>query len=113
MKKYYGHKDFYKLLEEEKQLHNDKNYQYASGDDPLGNFRRVGQLCHKILNNPNVPDELKVAMVNMAKQIDGVYDIIGEGKKNTIESVEDKFRDISVYSKICIILYRERKRKSK
>jgi len=107
MKKYYGHPDFYKLINEEIELHNKKNYQYASKEDPLGNFKRVGILCHKLLNNPNVPDNLKVGMVFMAKQIDAVYDIIGEGKQNTIESVEDKFRDISVYSKINNIMYRE------
>lgn len=34
-------------------------------------------------------------------------DNIGEGKQNTIESVEDKFKDIGVYEKICTILYRK------
>jgi len=108
MKKYYGHPDFYKLINEEIELHNKKNYQYASDKDPLGNFDRVGILCHKIMLNPDIPDNLKIGMVQMAKQIDAVYDIIGEGKQNTIESVEDKFRDISVYSKINNIMYRER-----
>ena len=111
MKKYHGHPDFYKLIEEEKKLHSDKNYQYANAKEPLSNFRRVGQLCHKVMLNPNVSDDLKVAMVNMAKQVDAVYDIVGESKKNTIESLEDKFRDISIYSKLCIILNKERMRK--
>ena len=108
--KYHGHPDFYKLTEGEIELHNKKNYQYASDKDPLGNFRRVGVLCHKVLNNPNIPDNIKIGMVLMAKQIDAVYDIIGEGKQNTVESVEDKFRDISVYSKINHIMYREQKK---
>jgi len=106
--KYHGHPLFYQLTNEEIELHNKKNYQYASDKDPLGNFNRVGILCHKVMLNPNVPDNLKVGMVQMAKQIDAVYDIIGEGKQNTVESVEDKFRDISVYSKINNIMYRER-----
>jgi len=106
-KKYYGHPLFYKLTEQDIEVHNKKNYQYASEKDPLGNFKRVGRLCHKILNNPNVPDDLKVSMVFMAKQIDAVYDIIGEGKTNTVEAVEDKFRDISVYAKINNIIYQE------
>ena len=63
------------------------------------------------MHNPNIPDNLKVGMVQMAKQIDAVYDIIGEGKQNTVESVEDKFRDISVYSKINNIMYREQLKK--
>ncbi|MFA4959879.1 MAG: hypothetical protein WC535_08345 [Candidatus Cloacimonas sp.] len=106
-KKYYGHPDFYKMTQEEIALHNAKNYQYASSENPLGNFKRVGVLCHKILNNPDVPDCLKVGMVFMAKQIDAVYDIIGEGKTDIVEQVEDKFRDISVYSKINCIMYKE------
>ena len=111
MRKYHGHPMFYKLLEKEKELHSEKNYQYANKEEPLSNFRRVGQLCHKVMLNPNVSDDLKVAMVNMAKQIDAVYDIVGESKKNTIESLEDKFRDISIYSKLCIILNKEKMRK--
>ena len=111
MKKYHGHPSFYKLIEEEKRLHSDKNYQYANKEEPLSNFRRVGQLCHKLMLNPNVSDDLKVAMVNMAKQVDAVYDIVGESKEDTIESLEDKFRDISIYSKLCIILNKERMRK--
>ena len=85
MKKYHGHPSFYKLIEEEKRLHSDKNYQYANKEEPLSNFRRVGQLCHKLMLNPNVSDDLKVAMVNMAKQV--------------------------VYSKLCIILNKEKMRK--
>jgi len=108
--KYHGHPDFYKLTEEEIELHNKKNYQYASAKDPLGNFNRVGVLCRKVMLNPDIPDNLKIGMVLMAKQIDAVYDIIGEGKQNTVESVEDKFRDISVYSKINHIMYREQKK---
>lgn len=109
-KQYHGHPDFYKMTQEEIELHNAKNYQYASSDDPLGNFKRVGILCHKVLNNPDVPDYLKVGMVFMAKQIDAVYDMIGEGKTDTIEQIDDKFRDVSVYSKINNIMHKEWKK---
>ena len=107
MKKFYGHPMFYKLTEEEKQLHSDKNYQYANTEEPLGNFNRTAQLTSKLFKD-EINKPLAVAMVQMSKQIDAVYDMVGENKQNTIESIEDKFRDISVYSKLCIILNREK-----
>ena len=102
-----GHPDFYKLTDEEIELHNKKNYQYANQSDPLGNFKRTAKLTKKLFKDGiNIP--LAVAMVLMSKQVDAVYDMVGENKENTIESIEDKFRDISVYSKLCIILGREK-----
>jgi len=105
----HGHPDFYKILDELKELHNKKNYQYASNKEPLGNFNRVGKLCHKVMLNPNISDNLKVGMVQMAKQIDAVYDMVGENKIGTVEAVEDKLKDIAVYAIIVMILYKENK----
>ena len=107
MKKYHGHPDFYKLVKEEIELHNKKNYQYANTKDPLGNFKRTARLADKLIKD-GINKPLAVAMILMSKQIDAVYDIVGESKKNTIEGLEDKFRDISVYSKLCIILNKEK-----
>jgi len=108
MKKFYGHPMFYELIEKEKQLHSDKNYQYANIEEPLGNFSRTAQLTSKLFKD-GINKPLAVAMVLMSKQIDAVYDMVGENKQNTIESIEDKFRDISIYAKLCIILHREEK----
>ena len=106
MKKY-GHPDFYKLTKQEEELHSKKNYQYANKKDPLGNFKRSSRLASKLIKD-DINKPLAMAMILMAKQIDAVYDIVGESKKNTIESLEDKFRDISIYSKLCIILNKEK-----
>ena len=115
--KHYGHPDFYKIMDELKEkhvhkimdelkeLHSKKNYQYANQDSPLGNFDRVSHLCRKIIKN-GIKKPLAIALINMAKQIDAVYDIVGESKTNTIESLEDKLKDMAVYSVISIILLR-------
>ncbi len=105
--KYYGHPEFYKIVERLKQLHSDKNFQYASKENPLGNFIRTSNLASKLLKD-NINKPLAMAMAFMAKQIDAVYDIVGENKENTVENIEGKFEDIAVYSILCIILYRER-----
>lgn len=101
MKKH-GHPQYYKLLEELAELHSKKNATYADDKNPLGNFYRSSKLAEKLYKPTNKP--LAQAMALMAKQIDAVYDIVGEDKTNLCETLEDKFKDIAVYSLLCIIL---------
>jgi len=110
--KYYGHPKFYKIVEELKKLHSQKNFQYATAENPLGNFERVGRLVQKLFK-PHVPKDLGAAMIMMGKQIDAVYEVVGEGKVGTIEHLYDKFKDIAVYSIICMILIEEGKSDTK
>jgi len=108
-KKYYGHKDFYKIIDQIKELHSEKNKQYATTDDPLGNFRRASALCGKLLN-PDIDNKpLAYALILMSKQVDGVYEMLGESKEGTVEEIEDKLMDIACYSILSIILRREGK----
>ena len=108
MKKFYGHPDFYKIIDELKELHSKKNYQYANLENPLGNFDRVSRLCSKLLKD-NINKPLAIALINMAKQVDAVYDMVGEGKTDTVENIEDKLKDIAVYAVISIILLKKEK----
>jgi len=108
-KKYYGHPDFYIILNELRELHSRKNKQYASNTDPLGNFRRCGNMASKLFKE-GVPTDLAICLCYMSKQIDGVFEIVGESKKNTVDSLKDKLEDIAVYSIIAIILSREGKK---
>jgi len=101
--KQYGHPEFYKILKELAELHSKKNYQYASSDDPLGNFKRTGKLASKLFKS-EINKPLAMALCYVSKQIDGVYEMVGESKKDTIEELEDKLKDIAVYSILCIIL---------
>lgn len=107
MKNYYGHPDFYKIVDELKELHSEKNRQYATSDHPLANFDRTGQMIKKFLK-PNINPSLASCLCLVSKQIDGVYEIVGEAKENTVDSLEDKLRDIAVYSIIAMIINREK-----
>jgi hypothetical protein len=101
-----GHPDFYKILDEMKALYSAKHYQYATDADPMINFRSCGSLAAKLIK-PGVNQTLAAALLLMSKQIVGVYEIVGEGKTNTIESLQDKLRDIGIYSVILQILVAE------
>lgn len=105
-KRKYGHPAFYKALEDIANLHEEKNRQYATPEDPLGNFRRTGQITCKMLK-PGIDPTLASCLSFMSKQVDGVYELFGEMKENTIDSLEDKLQDITVYSVIALILVRE------
>ncbi len=103
---YFGHPRFYEIMEELKRLHSDKNKQYASKGDPLSNFRRTGQMISKMLK-PGINPTLASALSLVSKQIDAIYDIVGEGKEGTVESLRDKLRDVAVYSVIAMVIIEE------
>jgi hypothetical protein len=105
-KQVHGHPMFYRLCEEEAQLHAIKNQDYTKGGDPLGNFKRVssdleqwGIACPPYL----------VAFIYMMKQVDAVGNMFGQGYEGSVEGIEDRLRDISVYAKLATILYKETK----
>src|SRR6266705_3567642 len=84
-----GHPQFYEILEELKNLYSAKHYQYATDADTMINFRLCGKLMHKLFK-PGINPTIAAALTLMSKQIVGVYEIVGEGKTNTIESLQDK-----------------------
>jgi len=102
----FGHPMFHQIVEEIRDLHEKKNKQYATTDDPLGNFRRTGQIIAKMLK-PGIDPGLASCLAFMSKQVDGVYEMFGESKTGTCEQIEDKLLDIAVYAIIGMILVRE------
>ena len=104
-----GHPKFYQILEELAELHNSKNAQYASIKNPLGNFKRGSKIVDKLLNPAVKNKPLAYASTLASKQIDGVMEIVGEGKENTPDSLKEKLYDIAVYSVIAVILSEEKK----
>jgi len=104
-KVFYGHPKFYKILRELAELHSKKNYQYATMGNPLGNFQRCGAMTAKILKPEN--KALAICLAYMSKQVDGVFEMLGEAKEGTVEEVKDKLMDIAVYATIAIILEEE------
>ena len=111
-KPYYGHPMFYKIVDELKDLHSEKNRQYATKGNPLVNFERTGKMISKFLH-PGVNPTLASCLSLMSKQVDGIYEIVGESKANTIDSLEDKLKDVAVYSIIAMIILAEAREKAK
>jgi hypothetical protein len=105
-KRIYGHPRFYAIVQELADLHEGKNRQYATPEDPLGNFKRTGKIISKMIK-PGLDPTLASCLAFMSKQVDGVYEIFGEDKLDTIDSLEDKLRDIAIYSVIGLILVEE------
>lgn len=108
----YGHPMFYEIVNEIRDLHERKNKQYATQDDPLGNFRRTGNIIAKMLK-PGLDPKLSSCLAFMSKQVDGVYEMFGEAKTDTPDQLEDKLLDIAVYSIIAMIIIREARRQEK
>lgn len=111
-KPYYGHPMFYRIVEELKDLHSEKNRQYATKGNPLGNFERTGKMISKFLHK-GVNPALASCLSLMSKQVDGIYEIVGESKANTIDSLEDKLKDVAVYSILAMIILAEAREKEK
>jgi hypothetical protein len=105
-KEFHGHPLFHKIVDELKELHSEKNRQYATVESPLANFSRTGRMIAKFLK-PGINPALASCLSLMSKQVDGVYEIVGECKQNTADSLEDKLRDTCVYSILAIIILRE------
>lgn len=106
-KQYHGHPKFYEILKELADLHDKKNAQYATQSNPLANFKRCALLESKLFKDSIKNKPLAVALSFMAKQVDAVYEMVGESKENTPDSIKEKLMDISVYSIIAIILIEE------
>ena len=105
-RKRYGHPLFYKVCEELMELHSKKNYQYATIDNPLGNFNRCGEM-NKVLFKEDVNPYIATILIYMSKQWDGLLQIVGLGKTEICDQLEDKAFDLACYAIIMIIKLRE------
>uniref|UniRef100_A0A6H2A4I8 Uncharacterized protein n=1 Tax=viral metagenome TaxID=1070528 RepID=A0A6H2A4I8_9ZZZZ len=100
-----GHSSFIPICIEEMELHSRKNYDYAHGGNPLGNFYRVAEWLgqySEFLKHPMV-----IALIYAAKQIDDVLWMISQGYEGQVEGIESRLGDVSVYSKLARILHKE------
>lgn len=101
------------IVAELRDLHAKKRAQYGSDTEPFGNFERASESIKKLLTVQG--DKWRrmeaYALTLMSKQWDAVIDIIAEGKTELCEELEDKFRDLAVYSIICISMERNRNAK--
>lgn len=94
----HGHPDFYKILDELRNLHSRKNRDY-SGNDPLSNLR----MCER----GGIP-AWKGVIVRLTDKISRLLSFMQrESYEVKDESLEDTLRDAAIYSILAIILYRE------
>ena len=100
---------FNEIIDELVALRNKKNVDYATNDDPNGNFKRVAMMAAPLLN-PAIPENLRptvIAIIYELKQTDGVIEMISKNKVGKAESILDKFNDKAVYSVIERMCYEE------
>jgi hypothetical protein len=101
----YGHVDFIPMTVKEIALHSKKNYDYAHGGDPLGNFVRVSKILQMYPGLTLTPPV--VALVYAMKQVDAVLWQLSQGYEGQVEGIQDKAQDIHVYIKLFRILMEE------
>lgn len=102
-----GDPKFYKILEEIGILHDNKNKDYATSEDPLQNFRRVAMWCRKYNLITKGNELVKVALIYFLKQLDAVLKLLKENQRGMVEGVPQRLNDMVAYSIIARILYEE------
>lgn len=100
----HGHKDFNPMTLKEMKLHSEKNYDYAAGGDPLGNFTRVAAILGQY-KGLSLSDPVVIAIVYAMKQIDACLWMLSEKREGKIEDVNSRLGDVSVYVKLAMILH--------
>ena len=106
--KKFGHPRFYELTGEEEELHSVKNHDYARGGNPLGNFYRVSAI-KKLYPGFDWESPFGTAMDFMLKQLDAAFWMRCQKLEALVEDVPKRLIDVSVYSKLGIILCEEEK----
>lgn len=110
LKEYFphGHAGFIPLSIEEMDLHSRKNFDYAGGGRPTGNFDRVGYIVGQY---PGIDwsKPQNVAMFYALKQLDAYLWLESQGKEGAVEGKEARLGDISVYTKIMRLIMRDNK----
>ncbi len=92
-----GRPEFYKLLDELRELYRTKNGDYSDGDHPLSNYRGSADL--------GVPPWI-AAMVRAKDKMSRIETFTRRGSLSH-ESVEDSMKDLAVHALIALLLYRE------
>ncbi len=102
----HGHPEFYKILEEMKQIHSSKNHDYAGKKDPLANL--------KMIENYTSLPAWKGAIVRLTDKMSRLLTFFDQEELLVKdESIEDTFKDDAIYAILGLILYREWKNKQK
>ena len=103
----YGHQKFYEYLLDHMDLHNRKNRDYATQDDPLANFKRVGEWGRKYKLLTPGHEAAKVGILYAMKQWDAALKLLGDNDEGQVEGIQERLDDVAVYATLIKILYGE------
>lgn len=104
--KKHGSPTFYTLLDKMSELHNMKSHDYASNEDPYGNYHFAGALS-KIFKNPDDAGFLG----RIGEKIYRLANLENSGKVPKNERVEDTEDDLCVIMTLWIASRRDRRNK--
>ncbi len=103
----HGSPTFYKLLGEMEEIHDRKSHDYASNEDPYGNYHFAG-LLSKLFNNSD--DAGFVGRI--AEKLFRLANLENSGKFPSNESIEDTEIDIATIVALWIASRRDRRIKA-
>jgi len=106
----HGHEDYIPTALEELDLHSRKNFDYASGGDSLGNFKRIATIMSLYPGiRPGIPQyPVALVLIYALKQLDQVLWSISRGWEGQVEGMKARLLDLSVFAKIAAILLKEK-----
>ena len=105
----FGHEGFIPLLVDAAKLHSEKNYGYAFGGDPLGNFNRVSEI-KKLYPKMDWAQPIGVCLGYALKQVDASLWQLQGGYEDSKEGVANRLKDVFVYTGIAMLLLEEMKK---
>jgi len=104
----HGSPEFYKMLEEMADLHDKKSHDYASNDNPYGNYEFAGELACLFSHSPK--DAGFVGRIG--EKLYRLSNLEKDGKTPKNESVEDTERDLCVIMALWVANRRERRKQN-
>lgn len=102
-----GNPRFYDLLDDLARTHDKKSHDYASNDNPSGNYHFAGQMASMFSHSPQDAGFFG----RIAEKIYRLANLESGGKTARNESVEDTERDIAVITILWMVDRRERRTK--
>ncbi len=97
------------MLLEQMELHSVKNFKYAYGGDPMGNFYRVAEIM-KLYPGIDWAQPECVALVYSLKQLDATFWMLNSGHDaKSLEGIDACLNDVGVYAALTRLIRRTRK----
>lgn len=95
----FGNPEFYKIVDELKQIHSMKSFDYGKEKDPLSNLRNSEEFGISNWIGAMIRANDKMARIKT----------FANKKELKNESVEDALKDLANYAILALVLYREEK----